>query len=257
MTALARRHRGAFRWTACFALIAAAHAGGLWYVAELRAKPVTLPEPQAAITMIDLEPLPPAPVPVITPPAPPPPEVKPPEPPKQVERVPPPPEPVKRVEPKPVVRKTAPAPEPPPIPDAVAAPEPPPASAPARVAPTPAPQVAAAPPAARAPVGTAVPDWQSRMLARLERYKRYPREAVARRREGVPQVRFSIDRDGRVLAAALYQASGDPHLDDEAVALVQRADPLPRPPDDLPGTVIEIVVPVSFRLCGVTGTCRN
>jgi protein TonB len=254
LSAAARARRNALRWVACFALIAAAHAGGLWFVAELRAKPAVLPEPVAAITMIDLEPLPPAPVPVVTPPAPPPPE---PEPPKQVERVPPPPEPVKRVEPKPVVRRVAPAPEPPPMPDAVASPEPAPASAPAPVAATPPPQAAAAPPAARAPQGTAMPDWQSRVLARLERYKRYPREAVARRREGVPQVRFSIDRDGHVLSASLHQASGDRDLDAEAVDLVQRADPLPRPPDDLPGATIEIVVPVSFRLCGVTGTCRN
>ncbi len=257
MTAVARQRRNALRWAACFALIAAAHAGGLWFVAELRAKPVVLPEPQAAIAMIDLEPLPPAPVPVVTPPAPPPPEIKPPEPPRQVERVPPPPEPVKRVEPRPVARRAAPAPEPPPTPDAVAAPEPPPASASAPVAAMQPPQAAAAPPAARAPQGTAMPDWQSRVLARLERYKRYPREAAIRRREGVPQVRFSIDRNGHVLSASLHQASGDRDLDAEAVDLVQRADPLPRPPDDVPGAVLELVVPVNFRLCGATGTCRN
>lgn len=70
--------------------------------------------------------------------------------------------------------------------------------------------------------------------------------AMARHEQGVPWIRFVIDRQGRVLSASLERSSGVPDLDREALALPKRAQPLPKPPEDRPGETLELVVPVEF-----------
>ncbi|MDO7836268.1 TonB family protein [Sphingobium sp. HBC34] len=88
--------------------------------------------------------------------------------------------------------------------------------------------------------------WEGRVLAQLNKYRRYPRSALLRRRQGVPYVRFVMDRDGNVLSSTLERSSGVVELDREAVSLPERAEPLPKPPGDKPGTTLELVVPVEF-----------
>ncbi len=89
--------------------------------------------------------------------------------------------------------------------------------------------------------------FSSLLLAHLEQYKRYPRTAQTRRQQGMPYIRFVMDREGRVLSAALEKASGFALLDAEALAVLERAQPLPALPDQL-GEVLEIVVPIEFFL---------
>ena len=128
---------------------------------------------------------------------------------------------------------------------------------PLKVAPEPTPQVSAAPPApattappARpappAAVAASAQTWEGMLLAHLERRKRYPAEARAQRREGVAYVRFTMTRDGRVLSADLERSSGHPALDREAVALLRRAQPLPKPPPEISGDPVSLSVPVEF-----------
>ena len=88
--------------------------------------------------------------------------------------------------------------------------------------------------------------WQSELQAHLERRKRYPRKARMRHQQGVPWVRFVMDREGNVLDATLHRASGYAALDREVVALVKRAQPLPPPPQDIPGDPLTMAVPVEF-----------
>ena len=90
--------------------------------------------------------------------------------------------------------------------------------------------------------------WEGKVLAQLNRHRRYPRPAMARRQQGVPWIRFVMDREGRVLSVRLERSSGFPDLDREAVALPKRAQPLPKPPEDRPSEVLELVVPVEFFL---------
>lgn len=91
-------------------------------------------------------------------------------------------------------------------------------------------------------------DWQSELQAHLERRKRYPREAQIRRQQGVPWVRFSMDRDGKVLDVQLYRGSGYAALDREAVALLHRAEPLPKPPPHISDAQLNMAVPVQFYI---------
>ena len=72
------------------------------------------------------------------------------------------------------------------------------------------------------------------------------REATFRRQQGVPYIRFVMDREGKVLSVRLERSSGYRPLDDEAVALPKRAQPLPKPPEDVKGETVELVVPVEF-----------
>ncbi|GLR83036.1 energy transducer TonB (plasmid) [Azospirillum oryzae] len=261
-----RPARGAFRWGGSLMLALGVHAAAgvamvAWHVPitpseadppavllELAPLPVAPPEPTPAIDI----PLPePMPEPVIEPEPEPPPEPEPvveepppPEPPPVVEpevvMPKPPPEPPK---PKPEVKKEAPKPKPekPKPPRPVAQPV-----QPAPVAAPPAPAPAPAAPAPSAAPSRAVPSWQGRLLSHLERHKRYPRAAQARRQEGVAQVRFTIDRDGNVLSVRLDRSSGVPSLDEETVEMVHRASPLPAPPEEMAKDRIELVVPVQF-----------
>lgn len=106
--------------------------------------------------------------------------------------------------------------------------------------------VAAARQSSRGSVSSVSPArWQSRLLAHLERNKRYPSGARSRREQGTAYVRFRIDANGRVLSASLARSSGSAELDREVVAMVRRASPVPAPP---PGVKRTITVPVRFRL---------
>lgn len=129
--------------------------------------------------------------------------------------------------------------------DAPAAPPTPPARESAS-SPPPRPS---APPATRAS-GAVDTTWQGRVMARLDSVKRYPRGARSRRIEGVAHVRFGVDRKGRVTEAALARTSGHADLDQEAVAAVYRAQPLPHPPADMPGDPVRLTVEIEFLAAG-------
>ena len=94
----------------------------------------------------------------------------------------------------------------------------------------------------------AVPTWKTHILALLERNKRYPEAAQSRHQEGVAQVFFSLDRQGRVINSRLVRSSGASALDDEALALLRRAEPFPPPPPELPGPRVDLTVPIRFNL---------
>ena len=94
----------------------------------------------------------------------------------------------------------------------------------------------------------ALQDYRAVLGAHLERYKEYPRRARRLRREGVVELRFVMDRSGKVLDYEILHSSGEPSLDDAAREMIERAQPLPKPPDDVPGAELELVVPVDFSL---------
>lgn len=107
-------------------------------------------------------------------------------------------------------------------------------------------EVAAAAPSASSGGGAVSPaKWQSRLMAHLERLKRYPSGARSRREEGVAHVRFSIDERGNVQTVRLVRSSGHPDLDEAVVALLRRASPVPPPP---PGAPRDITAPVVFDI---------
>jgi protein TonB len=95
---------------------------------------------------------------------------------------------------------------------------------------------------------TAVPTWKTQIVTLLERNKRYPEAAQSRREQGVAQVFFSLDRNGRVIDSRVVRSSGATSLDEEALALLRRAQPFPAPPRELRGDHVDLTVPIRFNL---------
>ncbi len=93
----------------------------------------------------------------------------------------------------------------------------------------------------------ALPNWKSALVARLERYKRYPPEAQSRGEYGVAQLAFNVDRNGGVHHPHITRSSGSSLLDRETVALAERAAPMPPPPPEVAGAQIPIVVPIRYN----------
>lgn len=90
--------------------------------------------------------------------------------------------------------------------------------------------------------------WKVRLMSHLDRYKRYPEAARARRVEGTALLSFGMDRDGRVLGYYIVRSSGCPELDDEVLAMIERASPLPPAPPVVRQQIVQLVVPVRFRM---------
>jgi protein TonB len=119
--------------------------------------------------------------------------------------------------------------------------QPPAAETPAPAAPVVAPQKAS---------GETRDSYLGRVLAQLNRFKQYPRAARQARIQGVVMLHFVMDADGKVVSSDIAKSSGRPVLDAEALALIQRAQPLPALPADFPTRTLDAVVPIEFSLGG-------
>jgi protein TonB len=103
-------------------------------------------------------------------------------------------------------------------------------------------------PQAAVPTTAAVQRWENELVAHLERFKRYPPEARSRGDHGAVRVAFTIDRDGWVRASRIVQSSGSQDLDQEALAMLTRAQPVPRPPERVSGRELSFVIPIKFNI---------
>jgi TonB family protein len=90
--------------------------------------------------------------------------------------------------------------------------------------------------------------WETSVIGHVQRYKRYPSEALARKEEGVVLLSFSLDRNGHVLARRIARSSGYADLDEEAMDMIVRADPLPAFPATMPQATLNLTVPIRFSV---------
>ncbi len=123
------------------------------------------------------------------------------------------------------------------------------AMAPPRVEAKEEPPAAAAPsPSASAAVARAQAAWEKALVSHLNRFKRYPDQARARSNQGDVAVQFTIDRLGSLVASRVVRSSGSSALDEEALAVLQRASPLPAPPGQIAGATFDLTLPIQFRI---------
>jgi protein TonB len=240
MTALAFTgdfHAGEIRrWSLAAVIVVAAHVAALaLYLWAAPEKTAGLPE--APAIFLDLAPLDVSPEttqslpePEAMQPQPPEPEVIEPPPPAELAPAPvtvqppsKPPQPVQRVE-----RKPAPPPRP-------AAAQPQRHSAPVAAAPIPGNRAAVA-------------SWRELVVLQLQRAKRYPSGAQSRHEEGVVTVGVSLNRNGGVVGRHVVRGSGYAELDREALDMIQRAQPFPPVPPEIPGQRVDLTVPAVFSL---------
>jgi len=226
--------RGALRWGMCFAVVAAVHGAAAM---ALLHHALSDSDFDAGVPVVMIE-LPEAPAAFTTPPT----ELAPGPTEPETEQTPPPKEETKP--PEEIAEVALPEPEPP-------KPEPPAEEKP----PTAVPSVAMVPAIPLPPVAgaavepsAAVRRWESGLVAHIERFKRYPPEARARGQQGAARVAFTIDRDGWVRERRIAETSGSPELDRECLAMLARAQPLPKPPSQVQTSELSFVVPVKFNI---------
>ena len=92
------------------------------------------------------------------------------------------------------------------------------------------------------PLPKSLAAWRGKVIAHLNSRKREFNAA-----DGTSTVAFSIDRSGKVTSARLLASSGNAALDQEAVAMTQRANPVPAPPADVVGSTLHLKVPIRFN----------
>jgi protein TonB len=90
--------------------------------------------------------------------------------------------------------------------------------------------------------------WESSLVRHLQRYKRYPSEALSRSEEGIVLLSFSIDRDGHVLARRIARSSGYADLDSEVMDMIMRAEPLPAFPANMSQAQLDLTIPIRFSM---------
>ncbi len=90
--------------------------------------------------------------------------------------------------------------------------------------------------------------WQQSLAEHLAQYKRYPLSAFNQRQQGTVVLIWVMSRDGRVLSVEIEKSSGVEELDQEAKALIWRAQPLPSAPSSVQGVQFKFTVPVEFNL---------
>jgi protein TonB len=94
---------------------------------------------------------------------------------------------------------------------------------------------------------SAFPTWKQTIADLLERNKRYPSDARNRRQQGTVQLAFSIDRQGHLVASRIVTSSGASALDNDALELAKRASPFPPPPREA-GEQVDLTVPIRFNI---------
>ncbi|MCO6050449.1 TonB family protein [Mesorhizobium sp. RP14(2022)] len=72
--------------------------------------------------------------------------------------------------------------------------------------------------------------WQGQVVARIRQFTRRP---AGLQGEGTASVSFTINDSGAITSARVARSSGDPEIDAVAVAIVQRASPVPAPPEGI------------------------
>jgi protein TonB len=96
--------------------------------------------------------------------------------------------------------------------------------------------------------GAAIAEWRSMVVSKLQAAKRYPSGAESRREQGVVTLSFTLSRSGAVLARSIARSSGYPELDQEVLAMVQRAAPFPPFPAGMGQASQQLTAPVRFSL---------
>ena len=88
--------------------------------------------------------------------------------------------------------------------------------------------------------------WQHLVGARLQQQKRYPSSAEGRRETGTVMLRFQVNRDGSVTSRSIVRSSGVPALDQEVLAMLKRAQPMPAFFPGMTQPQMTLTVPVEF-----------
>ncbi|GEQ99101.1 hypothetical protein JCM17844_27380 [Iodidimonas gelatinilytica] len=91
-------------------------------------------------------------------------------------------------------------------------------------------------------------DWQMAVARTIADKQVYPRSALMRQMEGTAKVKMTVDRTGAIKSYEVVQATGVRVLDNEVERLMERVNPLPKPPSDMGDEYLTFILPLSWAL---------
>ena len=86
------------------------------------------------------------------------------------------------------------------------------------------------------------------VIARLNRFKRYPSQARQDKTEGEVVLALVLEPSGKVQLAQIQRSSGTELLDEAALMMVHRAQPFPAFPKELSQDSLRFNIPVTFAI---------
>jgi periplasmic protein TonB len=89
-----------------------------------------------------------------------------------------------------------------------------------------------------------VEEWRKQIATRLESNKRFPPAASDQR--GTAKVSFVLDRNGKLVSHWLMESAGSRALDEESLAIIERAQPFPIPPPNLKEDQLKLAIGFIF-----------
>jgi periplasmic protein TonB len=88
--------------------------------------------------------------------------------------------------------------------------------------------------------------WEKELVAHFNKFKRYPADRAMQSAQVV--VSFVLDRLGHIVSSQVVTGSGDQSFDNAAIAMLQRADPVPSPPPLVADQGLTFTLPVIFEV---------
>ena len=86
--------------------------------------------------------------------------------------------------------------------------------------------------------------WQKQLVTHLARHRSYPKGATSLNAKVT--LNFVLDRIGHIVSASIIQSSGDSNIDQAALAMMHRSDPVPPPPPSVADKSLIFTLPIVF-----------
>lgn len=93
-----------------------------------------------------------------------------------------------------------------------------------------------------------VKNYFSELTGWLNEHKVYPVHLKKQKIQGVVVVRFTIDANGNLLKSSVKESSGNAELDQAALEVLEKANPLPPFPKELQRDTLTLSLPVDYSL---------
>lgn len=90
-----------------------------------------------------------------------------------------------------------------------------------------------------------IKEWHKQIAFQLQSNRSFPRLAMGE--TGAAKVGFVLDRQGNLVSQWLEESTGNRALDEESLAILERAKPFPVPPPGVKEDRMTFTVPIFFR----------
>ncbi|MCR6572043.1 energy transducer TonB family protein [Campylobacter insulaenigrae] len=95
-----------------------------------------------------------------------------------------------------------------------------------------------------------IQSYQALLMAHLLKFQKYPQQALLEKQEGQVSIKVIINEHGNVILKDIKKYSSHTILNNEALDLITRASPLPKPPKEMlqNNNKITFVLPINYNI---------